>query len=177
MNQVKLYIAASLDGYIARPDGNLDWLNTIPAPDTGDYGYADLLNSIGTTIMGRKTYEEVIGFGVEWPYGDLHSYVVTSDPGFQVSTPNTFVQNGDLNAFIRKLKDRSDKDIWLIGGGRLITHFLNHGLIDRMILTLVPIILGDGIPLFPDRPKESNWTLAEVKSYNTGLVNLTYDKR
>ncbi len=177
MNKVVLYIAASLDGFIARPDGNLDWLNALPNPDQIDYGYADFLSSIGSTIMGKNTYNEIIGFGVEWPYPGLDSYVVTSDTEFKVSSPATFALHADLNKFITGLKQKTDKDIWLIGGGQLITYFLNHDLLDRMILTLIPTVLGEGIPLFPNKPKESSWTLSKVEQFNTGVVSLTYDKK
>lgn len=175
MNIIKLYIATTIDGYIAKPDGNLDWLTSLPYPESGDYGYQDLLNSIGTTIMGRKTYEEVLGFGIEWPYSDLNSYIVTSNPNYEVKTPNTIAISPDLKDFISEIKETADKDIWLIGGGQLISAFLDNNLIDKMTITIVPKILGDGIRLFPNKTKESDWKLVQVEQFTTGLVNLTYD--
>jgi dihydrofolate reductase len=75
-----LYIATSIDGFIARPDGNLDWLTSTPMPESGDYGYTALLESTDTIIMGRKTYDELIGFGGEWPYSGFNTYVVSNPP-------------------------------------------------------------------------------------------------
>ncbi|MDD3406229.1 MAG: dihydrofolate reductase family protein [Paludibacteraceae bacterium] len=174
--KVILYIATSLDGFIARPDGNLDWLTSVPNPQTGDYGYADLLNSIGTTIMGRKTYNEIIGFGVDWPYPELNSFVVTTNKDLKIQSPGTYTLTENLKDFVTDLKKKTEKDIWLIGGGQLITTFINEGLLDKMIITIIPKIIGEGLPLFADKPKETNWKLLEAKSFDTGVVNLTYEK-
>lgn len=177
MGKVVLYIATSLDGFIAGPNGELEWLHAIPMPDQGDYGYSDLINSIHATIMGRKTYDLVMSFGVEWPYPGLNSYIATTDKNFKVSSPETFAIQKDLIEFVNELKASSDKDIWLIGGGNLITFFLNHDLLDRMILTFIPTIIGEGLPLFPDKPKTTQWKLVATEQFNTGVVNLTYDKK
>jgi dihydrofolate reductase len=176
MSKVILYIAASIDGYIAKKDGNIDWLNAYPNPNNDDYGYSDLLSRISTTIMGRTTYDEVLSFGVEWPYPDKKSYVITHYTDFKPTTPNTEVYQGDLNSLISEIRLNTQKDIWLIGGGKLITQFLNEGLIDEMILTVIPIMLGDGIPLFLKSSKETNWKLQNAKAYDSGFVNLTYVK-
>lgn len=176
MAKIVLFIAASLDGRIARNDGSLDWLYALANPDNIDHGYAEFLSGIGTTIMGKSTYNEIIGFGVEWPYQGINSYVVTHDKSFSVSTPNTFVLHSDIVEFVTTLREESPKDIWLIGGGQIITYFLNHTLLDRIILTIIPTIIGAGIPLFPNDPKETQWTLAKVEQFSTGVVNLTYDR-
>lgn len=175
MPQVILYIAASLDGYIAKPDGNIDWLTSWPNPLGLDYGYNDLLKRIGSIVMGRKTYDEVLGFGIEWPYAEFDTYVISTNANHQLSTTRTQVVNSDIEGLIAQLKDHSEKDIWLVGGGQLVTTFMNHNLIDKMILTLVPIVLGDGIQLFPNHPKETQWKLANVETFDTGLVSLTYE--
>lgn len=176
MTKTVLYIATSLDGFIARPDGNLDWLTSVPKPQTGDYGYAELLNSIGTTIMGRKTYDEIIGFGVDWPYTELNSFVVTTNKDLKIQSPDTYTLTENLKDFVTDLKKKTEKDIWLIGGGQLITTFINEGLLDKMIIAIIPKIIGEGLPLFADKPKETNWKLIESKSFDTGVVNLTYEK-
>ena len=176
MIKTVLYIASSLDGFIARPDGNIDWLTSIPSPQTGDYGYAEFLSSIGTTIMGRKTYNEIIGFGVEWPYIGLDSYVVTRDKELNIQSPETYLLTEKIKDFVAETKSKTNKDIWLIGGGQLITTFINEGLLDKMIITVIPKIIGEGIPLFAGKPKETNWKLIEAKSFDTGVVNLTYEK-
>lgn len=176
MTKTVLYIATSLDGFIARPDGNIDWLTSMPNPKNEDYGYAELLKSIGTTIMGRKTYQDIIGFGIDWPYIDMNSYVVTSNKDLQIQSPNTFLLTENLNDLIAETKDQSKKDIWLIGGGQLIKSFLDAGLIDKMIITVIPKIIGEGIPLFSETSQESNWKPVEVKLFDTGVVALTYEK-
>jgi dihydrofolate reductase len=176
MIKTVLYIATSLDGFIARPDGNLDWLTSTPSPQKGDYGYAELLKTIGTIIMGRKTYDEVIGFGIDWPYIGFDSYVVTRDKELTIQSPETYLLTDNIKEFIDSIKSKTNKDIWLIGGGKLITTFINEGLLDKMIISIIPKIIGEGIPLFADKPKESNWKLHDIKSFDTGVVNLTYEK-
>ena len=171
-----LYIASSLDNYIAKPDGNLDWLTSFPQPKTGDYGYKALLNNTETIVMGRNTYEELIAAVDDWPYAIFFTYIITSNPYFEVKTPNTFVVSNNFPKFIENIKIRSSKNCWIVGGGQLISEFLNQDLIDTMIISMVPIILGDGIPLFPNKPNESNWKLVNVEKFDTGLINLTYKK-
>lgn len=177
MNKTTLYIATSLDGKIARKDGSLDWLFSLPNPNQIDHGYADFLSNIGTTIMGRKTYNEIIGFGVDWPYQGMNSYVVTTSKDFKPTTPDTFSIATDLNDFIDNLKIGGEKDIWLIGGGQLIASFLEKKILDRMILTIIPTIIGEGIPLFPNSNEDTNWELVNVEQFETGVVNLTYDRK
>lgn len=176
MCKIVLFIATTIDGKIARLDGGLDWLDALPNPNQIDHGYHDFLGTVGATIMGKKTYQKVISFGIEWPYKGINSYVATSDKDFEISTPDTFLIQDDLAKFASELKKSSEKDIWLIGGGELITYFITHDLLDSMILNVIPIIMGNGIPLFPQTPKETNWTLSKVESFETGIVNLTYDK-
>jgi dihydrofolate reductase len=177
MSKVILYIATSLDGFIARPDGSLDWLDALPNPDHSDHDYGKFISEIGVTIMGRATYDVVMGFSVEWPYQDIPSYVVSKNPNTQVSSPNTNLYIGEVSHLVAELKRTVDKDIWLIGGGQLITHFLSQDLVDSMILNMIPTIIGEGIPLFAPKPKESSWILKETKSFTTGVVNLTYERK
>ncbi|MCU7551430.1 dihydrofolate reductase family protein [Chitinophagaceae bacterium LB-8] len=176
MSRVILYIATSLDGFIARPDGNIDWLNSVPNPATGDYGYTELLESIGTMFMGRKTYDEVIGFGIEWPYPGIDTFVVTTDKNLEIKSPNTYLLTENIKDFVTELKKNAEKDIWLVGGGQLITTFINNGLLDRMIITIIPKLIGEGIPLFAENTAETVWKLIKTEPFDTGLVNLTYDK-
>lgn len=100
MRKVKLYIATSLDGYIARKDGALDWLDNIPHPENEDYGYQEFYDSIDTVIMGRGTYEVVLGFDVDWPYSTCTTLVMSSTYDAPITTPNTKVVNQDLGFFM-----------------------------------------------------------------------------
>ena len=175
MASVVLYIATSLDGYIAKPDGNLDWLTSFPLPEKGDYGYESLLKSIGTIIMGRKTYEDLIGFGIDWPYTEFATYVITRNKELTVNTPNTTLHTDNFPIILDTIKEKSGKDIWLVGGGEIVSLFLNQNLIDKMIISVIPMLLGAGIPLFQGMEKEANWELAHIESFETGVVNLTYN--
>jgi dihydrofolate reductase len=174
MSKVILYIAASLDGFIARPDGNLDWLTGLPNPDHLDHGYGDLLAQTSCIIMGHSTYQEILGFGIEWPYIGTETWVMTGNPDFKPATPDTFALSGDTETKFEAIRLRQPKNIWLVGGGRVVTWFLNHDLIDEMIIAIIPCLLGKGIRLFPEDPKESQWKLVKSESFSTGVVNLSY---
>lgn len=174
MPKTVLYIATSLDGFIAKPDGNLDWLTSFPPPPNGDYGYASLLHRIGTILMGRKTYEELLGFGIEWPYAGYETFVVTSNTELNINSPDTFLLPSSLSTLVNELKTTRTKDIWIVGGGQLIASLLQENLIDEMILSVIPKIIGEGIPLFPGNHPASDWELRESEVFSTGLVNLKY---
>ena len=177
MPDIKLFIATTIDGFIAREGGSLDWLEEMPNPEGLDYGYGDFIADIDVVVMGRTTYEEILGFGVDWPYTNCDSFVVTSDKNYKVKTDKTEVLNCIDITIIDKIKSNSKKNIWIIGGGKLISEFINLSLVDEMTLSLIPIILGKGIKLFTNNPSESNFQLLDVKSFNTGIVNLRYKKK
>lgn len=177
MRKLKLYIACSIDGYIARKDGTLDWLDAVPNPDELDYGYGEFYATIDTTIMGSSTYKEVLGFDVPWPYTECQSYILSRKGDVEIATPSTHLVKEDIPSFIKKLKEEEGKDIWIIGGGQIIYSFLDLGLVDEMLLTLAPVILGDGIPLFPGSPLETNFELIKTEGFNSGFVNLEYRRK
>ncbi|MEO0732270.1 MAG: dihydrofolate reductase family protein [Bacteroidota bacterium] len=173
MSKVKLYIATSLDGKIARPDGSVAWLDEHPHPEGADYGYTDFYATLGAVVMGRKTYEEVLGFDVPWPYSEKRSYVFTTQENYAPSTPDTFVLSS-LDS-LEEVKTTVTGDTWIVGGGQLIALFLRQSLIDEMTLTVFPKILGQGIPLFPAGIPETDFTLRSAEAFSNGLVNLLYD--
>lgn len=172
MRKLILYIATSLDGFIARSDGRVDWLDNIPNPNQLDYGYEAFLASIDTTLMGNNTYRTILGFGGEFPYADKINYVFSRSE--QADTTFVRVITADPASFVQSLKSSSGGAIWLIGGGQLNTHLLNARLIDEMIITVAPIILGTGIPLFESHALETQWITVRTKSFDTGLVQSTY---
>lgn len=176
MKKIKLYIAISLDGYIARKDGSIDWLEALPNPNKIDYGYTAFYDSIDTVIMGRKTYDQILGFDVPWPYEKCSTYLATRETDYPPPTPKTKVIQGEIGTATRTITKGEGKDIWLVGGGQLVTFYLNEGLIDEMILFIIPTIIGDGIPLFPSRLKESSFHLKSVEHYETGAAMLHYSK-
>ena len=171
--KIKLYIASSLDGKIAKPDGNIDWLHEIPNPNNEDYGYQKFYKSVDTTLMGNKTYQQILNFDVDFPYPDKTNYVFTNDPANTKDDHATFISS-DHVTFIENLKMKNGNDIWLVGGGQLNSLLLGHGLVDEMMIYIMPIILGDGIPVFSSLTDSSNLILKRLKNYSSGVVELIY---
>lgn len=174
MRRLRLYIALSLDGYIARPDGSVDWLSVVEK-EGEDYGYAQFISTIDATLMGYQTYAQVLGFG-EFPYGQFKNYVFTRQQRQPEGLPVSFITE-DPAAFTQGLKAQPGGDIWLIGGGQINALLLQAGLIDELILSYVPIVLGEGIPLFGRQPTLlSKWVLEKQQAYTTGLLQAVYRK-
>ncbi len=173
MRKIKLYAATSLNGKIARLDGDIKWLESVPNPGKTDYGYARFYDSIDTTIQGNKTFNQVMGWGIEFPYKDRKNYVITSNQQRQQFEYVEFITKDHIN-FIRELKERKGKDIWLIGGGQVNTLLLNAGLIDEIQVFVMPVVIPDGIELFENKPPESQLDLLDSKTYSNGVVELNY---
>ncbi|MFN0202619.1 MAG: dihydrofolate reductase family protein [Bacteroidia bacterium] len=169
MRKVILYIATSLDGKIARLDGNLDWLEQFPNPDKNDYGYQALLNEVDTVLMGYKTYKYVLDMGIENPYPDKQNYVFTRNASHQDTSYLQYIRE-DIPAFVQKLKQQAGKAIWLVGGGEINTILLNAKLIDEIRIAQVPIILGEGIPLWAKVPNETVFEVQQVEQFPSGIV-------
>lgn len=176
MKRIILYIAASLDGRIAEPDGGLEWLTEFPNPEKTDYGYKSLLASVDTVIMGGKAYRELLNMDVIWPYKQQTSYVVTHGWTENAATENIRFITENVIETISAIRNELGKDIWLVGGGELISMLLEADLIDEMQICYIPVILGKGIPLFPEQSKESKWNLTESKAYKSGVLSGTYKK-
>jgi dihydrofolate reductase len=177
MVKIKLFIATTLDGFIARENGSLDWLFELPNPNQIDHGYTNFMKEIDIIIMGRKTYDEVLGFDIEWPYSNCITYIVTKDENYNVKTANSQLLHQINQQVIQKLISESKQNIWLVGGGELITQFLNEKAIDEITLCMIPIILGKGIQLFPGKPDETKFEFVSSEAFETGIVNLSYRKK
>jgi len=169
-NKVVLYIATSLDGYIARLDGSVDWLNNVEVGG-GDGGYSEFYNTVGTIVMGRLTYEEVLILADEFPYADKPCFVLSRSK--QVSAPHISFTDESINTLIPTLKSTSEGDVWLLGGGQLASAFLQEGLLDELHVAIIPKILGDGIPLFPTGVVPTNLQLMNVNKIGQ-MVSLLY---
>ncbi|TXK46446.1 dihydrofolate reductase [Pontibacter qinzhouensis] len=173
MRKIILYIAASLDGFIARPDGNIDWLHDEDFALPGeDFHYSSFLETIDTTLMGNSTYQVIQGFETPFPYTDKTNYVFTRNPEHQDDAFVKFVSS-DATGFIKELKQQPGKDIWLIGGGQLNTLVLEAGLLDEIVLTYIPILLGTGIPLFAAGLQEHKLQVESNHCFDNGFVQLT----
>jgi len=168
MRKVVLFIATSLDGFIAGSDGDTDWLYT-----DGDFGYSEFYNSIDTILMGHNTYKFLLQFDI-FPYPDKKNYVFTRTERQPDHNPVTFI-TGDVPGFVKNLKNEDGNDIWLVGGGQINSILLNENLIDEMIVSVHPIILGQGIPLFKERSLNNlPFKLVQNKVFERGLIQLTY---
>lgn len=168
---VFLFIAQSLDGYIAAPDGDIAFLSQVEAAGE-DYGYTDFFRAVGTVIIGRKTYEKVLGFGEPFPYRGKTCYVLTRTP--RENTADVTFYTGDVPTLIRRLKNESTEHIFVDGGGEAILAMMAHGLVDRYIVSVVPTLLGDGIPLFRPGFSAQKLRLLRATTFPSGLVQLWY---
>ncbi|MCD5323360.1 MULTISPECIES: dihydrofolate reductase family protein [Pontibacillus] len=168
---VILYIATSLDGYIADKNGDVDWLHQFEGGS--DFGYYDFYETIDTTVMGRKTYEHVLELVDEFPYKDKTNYVFSKTQ----HEGNAHVQltKESPETFIRELKQQIGKDIWIVGGASLLKEFIAKDLIDEFKIFTMPILLGEGIPLFEAPLEEKKFSLREVKQHDD-VVELIYHR-
>ncbi|MCB2220870.1 MAG: dihydrofolate reductase family protein [Bacteroidetes bacterium] len=173
MRKIILYIAQSLDGYIAKSDGDVSWLEQIPNPDQSDYGYRAFYDTIDTTLMGRKTFDQICSFDIPFPYADKTNYVFTHHPNHGTKEPVNFVSKNPLN-LINNLKKTKGKNIWLVGGSQLNTFFLKHQLIDALRLFIMPVVLGSGIPLFHSLKQPASFELIDQQRFSSGVVELIY---
>jgi len=173
MRRVVLYIAASLDGCIARPDGSLDWLDAAAVPGE-DYGYGEFLASCDTLLVGGVTFRQLLGFG-DYPYAGKRVYVFTRQGPIDVpeGAEVAFV-DVDPAEMVRRLKQEPGDDIWLVGGSAVIQPVMDADLVDEIILSVIPVVLGEGIPLFAPGTLEKRLELLDERSYPGGIVQLRY---
>ena len=169
MANITLYIATSLDGYIADANGGVAWL---PQPDGGDYGYAEFYESVDALAMGRRTYDQIIGFG-EWPYPGKPAYVFTGNPP-AAGPPGVHFVRTDPASFAATVAARYSGAVWLVGGANLAEQFRREGLIDEYRVFVMPIILGRGIPLFGGAAPPTALRLVAAQTYGNGMVELRY---
>ena len=173
MRKIILYIASSLDSYIAREDGSIDWLLS-----DSDYGYTKFYNSIDTILVGRKTYDQSLTFD-EYPFKGKKVYVFShgDTENKEKSCEDVEYINEDIPGFVRHLIQESSfgkKDIWLLGGGEIVSILLNANLIDEVIVSIHPIVLGKGVPLFSNIRKQVELQLLESTPFTSGLMQICY---
>lgn len=172
MRKTVLYIAASLDGFIARRDGSIDWL-PCPEADGEDYGYGAFIAAVDMLLMGRKTYEQVLGFG-EWPYAGKRCVVFSGSAAERRDARVEFV-DCDVAALVRDLREApGDGVIWIAGGAEIVAACLGGDVVDEIILTTAPVLLGEGVRLFPETGWSTRLDLVDARSFADGLVQQTY---
>ncbi len=176
MRKLSLYIATSLDGFIAKPNNNLSFLKIVEK-EGEDYGYAEFTANIDTIIIGRKTYEWVQQeIGTEhYDNGDRDVYVITRTA--RLDAGRTKFYAGNLCDLVQQLKSGNGKDIFCDGGAEIVNELLKYDLIDEFIISVVPVLVGDGIKLFKDGRPEQMLELVESKAFDTGLIQLRYRRK
>jgi dihydrofolate reductase len=170
--KVVTQIATSADGYIARPDGSVDWLDR-PMPK-GSYGLGAFFNTIDTILWGRKTFDESVqkGYGTS-QFGKVKHYVFTHDPRTSDQPAVEFV-NEPVDSFARRMRRRKGKNIWMMGGAGLIASFLDAGAIDEFMIHVIPVFIGEGIPLIEPGKRNVELKLLKTRRYSDGVVLLHY---
>jgi dihydrofolate reductase len=173
--KIVVYIATSADGYIARPDGNVDWLNR---PNTaGDYGMSDFFKTVDTVLWGRRTFDEAMGRtkGKGGFSKSMKTYVFTHNPPSDSDYKYVQFVNEPISEFGSRLRATPGKNIWMMGGGGIIGSFLDAGELDEFIIHVMPVFIGEGIPLIQPRHLQTELKLLSSKSYEDGVVRLHYE--
>lgn len=174
MPEVIYYVAMSLDGYIATPDGGVDWLAPFQSGEE-DYGYGAFYASVGALLMGSRTYEQILSFG-SWPYEGKPCWVFSGRPLDSVQAGVTLTSKKPRDV-LADLEQGGTERVWLVGGAALAASFRSLGLISEVLVSVIPTILGAGIALFkPGGPKEERLALVESKQFDSGLIQLRYRK-
>ncbi|MEE9430718.1 MAG: dihydrofolate reductase family protein [Melioribacteraceae bacterium] len=172
-----VFIATSLDGYIADKNGGIDWLHSIPNPKNDDMGYVEFTNDIDALVMGRTTFETICGFDVDWPY-DKPVFVLSNKlkeiP--ENHKEKAFLVKGTLTEILDQIYKKGLNKLY-IDGGTTIRNFLKEDLIDEMVLTAIPILLGGGSPLFSEHPKELKFELIKTKTYLNQVTQNHYKRK
>ena len=173
--KIIVYIATSADGYIARSDGSVDWLNR---PRTaGDYGMSEFFKTIDTILFGRKTYDFTLAFSKKGKVSSkskIKSYVFTHNPPADAAPGIEFV-NEPVKQFAERLRATPGKDIWMMGGGEVIASFLDAAELDEFIVHVIPTFIGEGIPLIAPRHRHTPLGLLGVQQFPNGVVQLHYE--
>jgi dihydrofolate reductase len=169
--KIKLFIAVSVDGFIATKEGDISFLNQVDMPGE-DYGYSEFMNTIDTILMGRKTYEKVLSLGQDFTQIKKTILVITKNPEFK-NYNNVYFRN-DLMQTIQEQLNTTGGDIFCDGGAEIIQQLINAGLVSEITLSIIPVLLGDGIRLFDNGLTPHNLTLIDSKSFTSGLVQLKY---
>jgi len=169
--KVIVYIAASVDGYIAAPDGDLSFLSKVEK-EGEDYGYGAFISTVDTVVLGKNTYDKVLSMGYPFPHADKEAYIITRTERATDGTIHFYT--GDVVELLTRLKEKNGKNIFIDGGAFVVNRLLSHGLVDELYLSYIPVLLGNGIALFKQGNPLQSLELQTVKTFETGLVQLHY---
>jgi dihydrofolate reductase len=173
MNSAVLYIAISLDGFVAGPNDDISWLLRY---NDVDYGFNEFFTGIGAIIQGRRAYEVEVKNGWETPT-PVPTFVLSHHlPEGKPQRGNFVFTDEDISELLKKAKKLTSKDVWIEGGANVAQQFLARDLIDEIVLSIVPVVLGDGIRLFGNTRKTIEFALREVRQFDKGLVQLAYTR-
>ncbi|MHC2068872.1 dihydrofolate reductase family protein [Bremerella sp. T1] len=169
MRKIVYFVTASLDGYIARPNGAIDWL--IQAEGDEDFGFSEFVRSIDTVVQGRKTYEHVLELG-PYPYAEQKNFVFSRK---MLQCQHAEVVRQPVADFVRWIHTQPGKDVWLVGGGQLAASFLHVGAIDELKVFIQPILLGEGLPLVTHIGRDTRLKVKNSHTFRQGLVQIDYE--
>ncbi len=177
INKNIVFIAKSIDGFISGKNGELDWLNAIPNPENKDMGFVGFMNGIDALVMGRATFETVCSFEGDWPY-NKHVFVLSNSLN---EIPAKFKEkasllNGSLKDILNNIHEQGFYKLY-IDGGKTVQNFLNEDLIDELIISTIPILLGDGIPLFDILPKSLEFNHGKTEVFLNQIVQSHYERK
>ena len=172
-----VFIATSLDGYIADNDGGVDWLHSIPNPDNIDFRWADFIDRIDAAVMGRKTFEKVCSFDCDWPYSKpvfvLSNSIKSIPEGYEGKAEPI---KGSLSEVLEALHQKRYNHFY-IDGGVTVQSFLKEDLVDEMVITIIPVLLGGGIPLFGELPKPTAFEHVQTEVFLNAIVQNHYRRK
>jgi len=172
--RVRVYIASSLDGFIAGPGGDLSWLPAPPDGSADDFGWNAFISEVGCLLMGRGTYDAVAAMDVAWPHPDRPTLVATHRP-LVAAPPRVYPTSGTIRELVARAAERADgRDVYL-DGGAMIRQALDANLVDDLMVTLCPVVLGAGHPLFAGARRRHRLVLRKQSELPGGLVQLTYE--
>lgn len=169
IRQNKVFIATSIDGYIADKEGQIDWLHSIPNPNNDDMGYANFMKNIDAIVMGKNTFNTVLGFDMDWPYQKPVFVLSTSLKEIPNHLKNVFLIKGNLQNIVKEINRKGFSSLY-IDGGKTIQSFIEEDLIDEITITTIPIILGGGVKLYGKTKNQLKYKCSNTKIYLGSIV-------
>ncbi len=174
MAEVIYYVGCSIDGFIADEQGGVDWLGSVET-EGEDYGYASFFDSIDALVMGSRTYEQVVGFG-EWPYATKSCWVLSQRP-LAPAAPAVRITSGEPNEVLAEIDRAGHSRVWMVGGSQAAGAFLERSLMTQLVISVIPVVLGRGIPLFQGVGSIREFALERTDRFQSGVVQCRYSAK